>query len=187
LSTEEPVDVKILPANQYVIKIIVLDTHHRRLHARINHTLTEQIWILQERRDVWNILSKCVECHRLQGPCIRQTIAPLPSVRCSQSLAFELVGIDFAGPLFNCFNNTTKETKKVYICLITCAVTRAIHLELVQLLTTYYFILVSYLEEVSVVSYTPTTLRPLMMSSNKCGGIYEIQKWRRTWVWTGST
>jgi len=51
LSTEEAVDVRILPANQN-IKIIVLDTHHRLLHAGNNHTLTEQILILQERRAV---------------------------------------------------------------------------------------------------------------------------------------
>jgi len=113
-------------------------------HAWISHALTEicqRIGILQGRRAVWNILLKCVECHRLQGPCIRQTIAPLSSKRCSQSLAFKSVGIDFARPLFNRISNATKETKKVFICLITWAVTRAIHLELVQLLTTYCFIL----------------------------------------------
>lgn len=41
LSKEEAVDVKILLANQYVIKLIVLDTHHRLLHAGISHTVTE--------------------------------------------------------------------------------------------------------------------------------------------------
>ena len=38
-------------------------------------------------------------------------------------------GIDFAGPLYA---TTNQATKKVYICLFTCASTRAVHLEMVD-------------------------------------------------------
>ncbi|GBM46537.1 hypothetical protein AVEN_17925-1 [Araneus ventricosus] len=45
------------------------------------------------------------------------------------------VGIDFAGPIY------TRNTDKAYIALFTCAVTRAIHLEVVSSLSTEHFLL----------------------------------------------
>ncbi|KAJ8929080.1 hypothetical protein NQ314_018279 [Rhamnusium bicolor] len=45
-----------------------------------------------------------------------------------KSRAFENIGIDFAGPLYI---TESGRSKKAYIMLLTCAVTRAIHLELV--------------------------------------------------------
>ncbi|KAF2904714.1 hypothetical protein ILUMI_01467 [Ignelater luminosus] len=58
--------------------------------------------------------------------------APLPKDCITKAKAFQATGLDFAGPLY------VKENKreKVYIFLFTCAVTRAIHLELVSNLNT---------------------------------------------------
>ena len=53
--------------------------------------------------------------------------------------AFMNVGIDFAGPLY--VKESKLENKKVYVCLFTCMVTRAIHLELVEDMTTEQFLL----------------------------------------------
>ena len=41
-----------------------------------------------------------------------------------------MTGVDFAGPLFVC--GLAREQSKVYLCLFTCASTRAVHLELVE-------------------------------------------------------
>ncbi|GFU83510.1 integrase catalytic domain-containing protein [Trichonephila clavipes] len=51
---------------------------------------------------------------------------PLPPDRVTDCAPFEIVGIDLAGPLF------LKDGRKVWITLFTCAVYRAIHLELVN-------------------------------------------------------
>ncbi|GFW47958.1 integrase catalytic domain-containing protein [Trichonephila clavipes] len=64
-----------------------------------------------------------------------QVTAPLPALRVEQSTPFSVVGIDFGGPLY------TKDENKHYIVLFTCAVTRALHLELVNNLTTETFLL----------------------------------------------
>ncbi|GFT00096.1 integrase catalytic domain-containing protein [Trichonephila clavipes] len=66
--------------------------------------------------------------------CVQVT-APLPALRVEQSAPFSVVGIDFGGPLY------TKDENKHYIVLFTCAVTRALHLELVNNLTTETFLL----------------------------------------------
>ncbi|GFU70770.1 integrase catalytic domain-containing protein [Trichonephila clavipes] len=59
---------------------------------------------------------------------------PLPPDRVTDCAPFEIVGIDLAGPLF-----FLKDGRKVWITLFTCAVYRAIHLELVNSLTSDAF------------------------------------------------
>ena len=54
----------------------------------------------------------------------------MPEFRAQASLPFAKVGLDFAGPLF--VKDGKRNMSKVYIALFTCAVTRAVHLELVQ-------------------------------------------------------
>ncbi|GFX77306.1 integrase catalytic domain-containing protein [Trichonephila clavipes] len=64
-----------------------------------------------------------------------QVTAPFSALRVEQSAPFSVVGIDFGGPLY------TKDENKHYIVLFTYAVTRALHLELVNNLTTETFLL----------------------------------------------
>ena len=61
--------------------------------------------------------------------------ADLPRDRVSEEPPFTHVGHDFAGLLF------IETKKKVYICLFTCASTRAIHLELTSGLSVEAFLL----------------------------------------------
>eukprot|EP00795_Rhopilema_esculentum_P001699 gene1699-biopygen10278 len=48
-----------------------------------------------------------------------------------QSLPFQNTGVDFAGPL-KCRGSTSKEEIKVYVIIFTCAVMRAVHLEVTR-------------------------------------------------------
>jgi hypothetical protein len=59
-----------------------------------------------------------------------QPTGPLSVYRCTMSPPFDVTGVDFAGPVHLRGSNA-----KSWICLFTCAVTRALHLELVQTLT----------------------------------------------------
>lgn len=60
----------------------------------------------------------------------------LPDFRVTEAPAFTNVGVDFAGPLYIKQSKDGPEASKVWICLYTCCVTRAIHLDLVLELTT---------------------------------------------------
>jgi hypothetical protein len=62
---------------------------------------------------------------------------PLPACRVSDDPPFSNTGIDFAGPLY--VKDDYKQ--KTYICLYTCASTRAIHLELTKDLSVESFLL----------------------------------------------
>jgi len=63
---------------------------------------------------------------------------PLPKVRVMEAPPFTVTGVDFAGALYV---RDGKEEEKVYICLFTCAATRAVHLEVVTDLTVDTFLL----------------------------------------------
>lgn len=64
-------------------------------------------------------------------------MAPLPRERITETGPFNVVGIDFCGPLY--VRNTAVDTK-AYIAVFSCAVTRAIHLELTSRTTSQAFL-----------------------------------------------
>ncbi|XP_061171991.1 uncharacterized protein LOC133181518 [Saccostrea echinata] len=64
---------------------------------------------------------------------------PLPKDRLQMKPPFTVKGIDFAGPLY--VKDKLGEDSKAYICLFTCASSRALHLELVPNLTHSSFLL----------------------------------------------
>ena len=86
---------------------------------------------------VKRICKQCLDCQRQDARPCEQTIAPLPEDRVKKSPPFSVVGIDHAGPLY-C---SDKPDKKLYIVLFTCAVIRAVHVELVDSLSLEDFIL----------------------------------------------
>jgi len=66
----------------------------------------------------------------------------LPSDRVSDDPPFTYTGIDFAGPLYVQHRGSDDGGEcKAYICLFTCASTRAIHLELTNSLSVDQFLL----------------------------------------------
>ena len=64
-------------------------------------------------------------------------IAPLPDFRVSEAPPFDRVGIDFAGPVYI---TRQGDMEKACIALLTCCVTRAVHLELVENLVASTFV-----------------------------------------------
>ena len=93
-------------------------------------TSRERFWILRGREEVKQIISKCVICRQYEGtPYRSQPSSDLSSERVSEDPPFTHVGLDFAGPLFVDDRNITEganESSKVYVCLFTCASTRAV-------------------------------------------------------------
>ena len=63
----------------------------------------------------------------------------LPEFRVREYPAFTYMRVDFAGPLY-VKSHEISDGGKVWICLYTCCVTRAVHLELVPNLTVQTFI-----------------------------------------------
>ena len=63
---------------------------------------------------------------------------PLPAERVSESPPFTYTEVDYFGPLFIKRN---KIREKILVCLYTCLVTRAVHLEMMHDMSTQQFLL----------------------------------------------
>ena len=85
------------------------------------------------------LLRKCVVCTKLSGrPYRAPDPPPLPKVQVTNPTPFSVCGVDFTGALYVREGETKR---KIYICLFTCATTRAVHLEIVLDMTVESFML----------------------------------------------
>lgn len=122
---------------------LIIDMYHRKaLHTGIAQTLSlvrQRYWIPQGRSTVRKILKACKICQKHEGgPYKMPLMPPLPTERVSVAAPFTNTGIDYFGPLYI---KTKGDTQKVWVCLYTCLVTRAVHLELMQDMSAYQFLL----------------------------------------------
>ena len=87
------------------------------------------------RTIVRQIVRQCVVCRIHEGPPFQvPPPPPLPLLRVEEVPPFTNIGVDFAGPLY-VRHDITDGAKKVWVCLFTCCVVHAIHLEVVTDLT----------------------------------------------------
>lgn len=133
----------LLDANHGFTTLVIRACHERVMHDGVKETLTElrsKFWLVKGRQVVKKLLHSCVTCRRHEGkPYQAPPPPPLPEFRVRAAPAFAFTGLDYAGPLYVKGANKKTETK-VWICLYTCCVTRAVHLEIVPDLTPEAFL-----------------------------------------------
>ena len=123
-----------LPHDHHLTTLLVRRAHKRVLHNGVKDTLTEvrlRYWVVKGRSLVKRIVRECVICKRYEGrPCLGPPSPPLPDFRVTKEPPFTHTGVDFAGPL-HIKTATADFVDKVWICLYTCSVTQAVHLDIV--------------------------------------------------------
>ncbi|KAL9978596.1 hypothetical protein ACROYT_G016131 [Oculina patagonica] len=145
VNTKNPI---LLPAKHEFTRLLIKHSHESVKHSGIRDTLTtlrERYWVLRGREAVKGFIRSCVICLKHEGsPYGPLPPDDLPSNRVSEDPPFTHIGLDFAGPLYVETKNSKeecKESQKVYVCLFTCAFTRAVHLELTRGLSVESFLL----------------------------------------------
>ncbi|PFX12233.1 hypothetical protein AWC38_SpisGene23847 [Stylophora pistillata] len=132
----------ILPRNHPVTAIIVRHIRESIGHLGREHLIAkvrEKYWIPQIRVLARSILARCILCKRLKAKPMTQQMAPLPKSRMmAYQPPFSYSGMDLFGPLYV---KHGRGTAKRWCCLFTCLNTRAVHLELVQSMSTSDFLL----------------------------------------------
>ena len=132
----------LLPQKHPFTALIIYSTHVKLYHTGINSTVTalrQSYWVPAARQYVKSLLRRCTICKRHHGrPYPTPDPAPLPKSRTQDTPPFTVTGVDFTGALYV---QQKGDEIKVYICLFTCATTRAIHLEVVSDLSTETFLL----------------------------------------------
>jgi len=128
----------LLPKNHKIVEKLIIDKHLSMSHAGIHvliSKLRETFWIIKSRATIRKALYGCVRCRRHESKRLQTVPATLPKDRVRDARVFEIVGVDLAGPLI------LKDKRKAWIILFTCAVFRAVHLELILSLSTQGFLL----------------------------------------------
>jgi len=133
----------LLPPKAHLTRLIINDAHIRQLHAGIPQTVTllhQKFWIPSIRQSVGHIVHHCVNCRKITGKSYTAPVLPpLPASRVTDARPFTVTGVDYSGALH--VMTDRRQQQKVYICLFTCANTRAVHLEIVPDLTEDSFLL----------------------------------------------
>jgi len=99
-------------------------------------------WITGGKRLVSFVIHHCVKCRKLTGSVCHQKMADLPIERHTPSPPFTYVDVDVFGP----WNIVTRRTRggsaasKRWAVLFSCLTTRAIHIELIEEMSSSSFI-----------------------------------------------
>ncbi|GFW33183.1 uncharacterized protein TNCV_4699991 [Trichonephila clavipes] len=128
----------ILPSNHPVVKALIIYKHVQLGHAGVQmlmYTLRESYWILKGRKTIKEVIKTCIICKRFNAKPISVSEGLLPQDRVRDAAVFEIIGLDLAGPLI------LKNGEKNWILILTCAVYRAIHLQLLTSVSTESFFL----------------------------------------------
>ncbi|UYV81864.1 hypothetical protein LAZ67_20002726 [Cordylochernes scorpioides] len=127
----------VLPGENQVVKLLIRKEHEMMSHAGIQTTqqlVRRRFWILKGKRTIRSIISACATCRRYNSKRVQTESIPIPATRIGSTPAFGVIGVDLAGPL------TESGGKKIWVVLYTCAVYRAVHLELTKTVSTEGFL-----------------------------------------------
>ena len=132
-----------LPDTAVYTEKFVEEAHEATLHGGTQLTMTkvrERHWVPRLRRLAKKIVKKCPRCKRFQATAL--TVPPpglLPRDRTEGSTPFEVVGVDYAGPIK--YKATERREGKAYLILYACSLTRALYLDLARTLESSEFLL----------------------------------------------
>ena len=119
----------IVPAG-HLAELILRYEHIFLKHSSALHminTINSKFWIIGGKTIANRVVRMCARCNRFDNRPIAQPAPYLPSFRANEAPAFTLTGLDHCGP-FYCRD---EGDRKYYVLLLTCAVTRSLHLEVV--------------------------------------------------------
>jgi hypothetical protein len=161
-----------LPDNHTFTEKLVEDSHLQTLHGGVPLTMTHVrsvYWIPRLRRLAKRIRKSCFGCKRAQAKAY--SVPPpgiLPTTRTQGENAFEVIGVDFAGPIK--YRTPRKTFKKSYVILYTCSLTRGIYLELLPSLEADEFLR-------SFKTYVARRGRPRLVYSDNGGTFIAAASW----------
>ncbi|XP_058817840.1 uncharacterized protein LOC131681145 [Topomyia yanbarensis] len=133
----------ILPNRNNVVDSLINAFHRENLHigpTALLATLRRQFWVPNGRSAVRKITRSCVQCFKTKPTTVGQFMGDPPASRCERAPAFQKVGLDYAGPILLKQAGRRAVAVKGYICIFVCMVTKGIHLEAVESLSTDSFI-----------------------------------------------
>ncbi|XP_049341522.1 uncharacterized protein LOC125806060 [Astyanax mexicanus] len=136
----------IIPRTHHIATLLVRHYHeqivHQGRHITEGAVRAAGYWIIGGKRLVSSVIHKCVTCRKLRGRLQEQKMADLPTDRLTPEPPFTHVGLDVFGPWAIMTRRTRggSADSKRWAVIFTCMATRAVHLELLESMTTDSFI-----------------------------------------------
>ena len=161
-----------LPRDAAFTQKLVQRIHCDTLHGGVGLTmaaLREKYWVPRLRSLVKAVRSKCWGCKRFRLQAITPPIpGQLPNDKTTVGTAFEIIGVDFAGPIR--YRKSSKAEGKAYLAIFACSLSRAVHLELLRNLETGTFI-------ICLKRFIARRGRPRVVYSDNGGTFVKASKW----------
>ena len=131
----------ILPRDSHISQLIASHYHQKVFHQGRGLTQNEiranGFWIISCSKIVSKLIHHCVTCRKNRRPAQEQKMSDLPEDRVDANPPFVYCGMDCFGPFIT--KQGRKEYKR-YGLLFTCLCSRAIHIEMLDDLSTDTFI-----------------------------------------------
>lgn len=136
----------IVPKKSHVARLLIKHHHqkckHQGRHLTEGAVRSAGYWVMGAKRLISSLLNSCVICRKLRRKLETQKMGNIPDFRCKPSPPFTYVGVDTFGP----WEVTARKTRggianaKRWAILFTCLTSRAVHIELVDEMTSSAFI-----------------------------------------------
>ncbi|XP_038155609.1 uncharacterized protein LOC119792853 [Cyprinodon tularosa] len=136
----------IIPARHHLGTLLIRHYHgsvkHQGRHFTEGAIRAAGFWLVGAKRSISTALFKCVTCRKLRGRAECQQMGNLPPERMKVAPPFTYVGVDVFGP-WDVFTRRTRggqANSKRWAVMFSCMSTRAVHIELIETMTTDSFI-----------------------------------------------
>ncbi|XP_058828570.1 uncharacterized protein LOC131688381 [Topomyia yanbarensis] len=130
--------------HNHPLAMLILAHYHTKLYHAGQQLLIarvrERYWPTRIRDLARKLIHGCISCFRARPRPLDQLMADLPAERVTPAPPFLHVGVDYCGPFLFTYANRRSSPKKCFVSIFVCLVTKAVHLELVQDLTTEAFL-----------------------------------------------
>ncbi|XP_062584078.1 uncharacterized protein LOC134245840 [Saccostrea cucullata] len=134
----------LIPGKSHVARLLV-HHHHEKIYHQGHHLTegairSEGLWISGGKRLVSSIIHHCVTCRKMRGKPLCQKMADLPKVRLTRSAPFTFVDVDVMRTVITRRTRGGSAHSKRWAVLFTCLYSRAVHIEVVEEMTSSSFI-----------------------------------------------
>ena len=123
----------LLPSSSKFTELLLKHLHETNKHLGLMQLMSmsrRTFWIPHLRARCSQVISRCTACLKVQGKPFKTAAAPdLPSNRLNLIQPYRSVGMDYTGSIAYKSNNTLQ---KGYILILSCTVSRHVHLQLVS-------------------------------------------------------
>ncbi|XP_075259131.1 uncharacterized protein LOC142350984 [Convolutriloba macropyga] len=129
----------VLHSRSKIARLLIEKAHHDCGHQGVEHEkahLQQTFLMIGLRKVLRSLVKYCFICRQWRADNVRLKMADLPEFRfpANKQYPFVNTGMDMFGPFY--IKDKRERTQMHYVCLFTCLVTRAVHLEVCHDLST---------------------------------------------------